>query len=673
MKLSTVNPDFRGLVAQLTAELGARGSWKDILVSSTGNTLIEFMSAIGTILYSEIFRSVEEANINTAVNRSSINAIANLLGVSPRRSVGGEVSVTFTLNSALAESVNFNKYDAFTVDGVPFYLTQSLTISANTLSIENVKLRQGTLLIHEFTSSGSKWQQFFVGSNFTSDNEYIDVQVGSDPSFWNKTTNPLWLYSTDDKIYSHTTMPDGTVRILFGEGNYGVIPNSGDTIRIYELITLGSASNKSTSGLSVSPVIVPEVNGTPIELSGLTTSAIIGGDNSEDIDVLRFTVPRIFASGKRAITRSDWKALGLQFPNVKDINVWGEFEEGSQLSMMNTVKVTLLMGTGTATATEKSNFNTYIEDFKHLSTRLLHQDASPIRLGLAVDVYVRLGFILDQIKSEVLSVIHDKFSLSLGVLGKSVQVSDIIDLIMSIKGVDYLILKPTPIVAGFVGCSSVSGLSGTAFTSGGSLPDGTYYFKVTAFKDSQETGSSLEASATVSGGGGSGRVDLSWSAVTSATEYRVYIGTTSGSQSTYFISASTFFSYTGSGGASQSPPAIGTLPSVTNYYTITYFDSNNLEGDKSSELVVSSPTNGSIALSWLALSGATKYRIYRGTSSGVYTSYFDVTTVGYTDIGNAGTLGSPNQIFAPPVSIQRYEYITLQPTPIINVFTTQRK
>lgn len=669
MKLSSLLPDFQDIVDQLTSELQTRSSWKDILTSSTGQTLIEFMAAIGTMQLNELERSIQEIYLNTAVNRSSIYAIANMLGVSPRRAVGAEVLVTLQLPSLLATSIPLPKYTKFTIEGVPFFLTQDLTIPANTLLIKDIKLRQGSVSTTKFTSSGGKWQTFFIGSNFTTDNEYIDMTVGQDPAYWQKTSEPLWIYNSTDKVFRHVTNSDGQVSISLGNGTYGVVPNAGEVITLTSVESLGSGGNKSVSELQVSIVVQPTYNSAPVNLTGITTTPISGGDNEEDLDTVRFTSPRVYASGNRAITRADWKSIGLKFPNVKDLNVWGEFEEGSSLNMMNSVIVSMLTSTGTATQLEKDNFTSYINDYKHLTTRLIHRDAVAVLLSLNLNVYVFLGYSLPSIQSTVLSKIKDYFLFKRGTLGRSVQVSDIVDLVKTVEGVDYVTIGNPIAPSNLIAANSPSGATLSA-VAGGFFTAGTYFYKITAFVNGQETYAGPETGLTISGGNGT--ISVVWPLISGATKYRVYRGINTNAENTYFETTLNNYIDNGTGGSSGTPPATGTLIASTLFYSVTAFDSLGLETDKSNQVSVTVINNGSVALSWSAVTGAVSYRVYRGTSSNSFTIYFDTTSTTFVDIGLAGTVGTPPIINSVPVNLSRHQYVKLQPTPIINTFITSR-
>jgi hypothetical protein len=80
----------------------------------------------------------------------------------------------------------------------------------------------------------------------------------------------------------------------------------------------------------------------------------------------------------------------------------------------------------------------------------------------------------------------------------------------------------------------------------------------------------------------------------------------------------------------------------TYYYVVTALDPNNLSSAKSTEVSCTiSATSEACVISWNSVSGATKYRVWRGTSSGGENQYFETTTTSYTDTGTTGTSGTP--------------------------------
>lgn len=100
-----------------------------------------------------------------------------------------------------------------------------------------------------------------------------------------------------------------------------------------------------------------------------------------------------------------------------------------------------------------------------------------------------------------------------------------------------------------------TGLTATPFTTGGTLPAGTFYYRVTALSSYGETLGSVEASATVTGA--TSRIALSWSAVAGATGYRVYRATAPGGLGVeVYDEAATSAVDTGFIGGSVGPPTI---------------------------------------------------------------------------------------------------------------------
>lgn len=132
-------------------------------------------------------------------------------------------------------------------------------------------------------------------------------------------------------------------------------------------------------------------------------------------------------------------------------------------------------------------------------------------------------------------------------------------------------------------------LAATPQVTGGTLADNDYFYVVTAVNSSGETTISSEASATVSGGGGSGSVDLTWDAVTGgttsdgntlpgATSYNIYRDDVTGGPYG-LVGSSTTASFTDDGGTSPgaAPPTINDALSYGAYNAPTKFFPVNSE------------------------------------------------------------------------------------------------
>lgn len=87
----------------------------------------------------------------------------------------------------------------------------------------------------------------------------------------------------------------------------------------------------------------------------------------------------------------------------------------------------------------------------------------------------------------------------------------------------------------------------------------------------------------------------------------------------------------------------GTLPADTYYYKVSAVDSVGETLASSEVNVTTTGSTSSVALTWGAVPGAHKYRVYRSdTTSGSQDEYVEVTTNAYTDTALAGwTAGAP--------------------------------
>jgi uncharacterized protein (DUF1800 family)/fibronectin type 3 domain-containing protein len=179
----------------------------------------------------------------------------------------------------------------------------------------------------------------------------------------------------------------------------------------------------------------------------------------------------------------------------------------------------------------------------------------------------------------------------------------------------------------------VAEVTGTSYLDTGLTNDTTYVYRVRAkAPNSLSRGSELVSATpkaapdpkpttapTLSGTGGDGLIDLSWTAVTGATSYKVF-NVTSGTPALVTTVTTRTFRHT--------PLPNGTAVS----YQVA---GTNSGGDGPSSNVATAtpnppiaaptnlsatPGNGAVTLSWTPVSGATKYRVYRALASNGQTS-----------------------------------------------------
>ena len=138
-KLSQVNVDFAALVEQLRNRLGNYDSWVDLLESSTGQTLIEFLAGIGTTLHYSIERGVQEATgFETSLLDSSVYSLSRFLGINPKRKISAKTQVDLRLESSLSANFTIPPYSQFDIEGKQFYNPDSIIFLAGVATIDDV-------------------------------------------------------------------------------------------------------------------------------------------------------------------------------------------------------------------------------------------------------------------------------------------------------------------------------------------------------------------------------------------------------------------------------------------------------------------------------------------------------------------------------------------------------
>jgi hypothetical protein len=86
----------------------------------------------------------------------------------------------------------------------------------------------------------------------------------------------------------------------------------------------------------------------------------------------------------------------------------------------------------------------------------------------------------------------------------------------------------------------------------------------------------------------------------------------------------------------------GTLAAGTYYYKVTALNANGESLGSNEESQVTTGSTSTVTVSWGSVTGATSYRVYRGTAAGAENVYYTVNSgVTYTDTGAASTAGTP--------------------------------
>jgi hypothetical protein len=235
---------------------------------------------------------------------------------------------------------------------------------------------------------------------------------------------------------------DDTINILFGDNVFGKAPESSQLVNLRYVRSDGLAGNIYNAG------VITTLNSTlydedAVAVTGVTVNnptIVIGGDDAETIDEIRYEAPRVFATGDRAITKGDFTAILENYPGIANVNVWGEAEETPpNYNMFNRVKLAILLQNWGFTNTElQDQLTEFLYTKSCVTVKYEYVDPTIVEIIPTLDLYVVRGNSLSGTESAVDTTMQGMFTLGTTTrIGTSKRYSDIVRSIDETAGVDY--------------------------------------------------------------------------------------------------------------------------------------------------------------------------------------------------------------------------------------------
>ena len=447
--LSYTDYSFDSLVLQLQNRLKATGTWHDIYRSSTGQMLIELFAYVTNVGMYYTERRAEESYITTAKLRSSIINLVSLLNYVPKRKTSSTGSLTLSISIALDKIVYIPKYtECQSVDGIKFLTNESSAIEKGQTSVSVISV-QGELTQIEVTSNGSTAQEYIVNDTSVENSASTSnptLRIVVDGTLWTKVDS--FLYSTNvDKHYRVINEIDSTISIQFGDNVNGLAPLSGSIIVIQYVKSGGLDGNVANSDkiTTVNSTIYDE-DGSTVTVTVTNSGSFLGGDAEEDIEEIRYEAPRVFKTGDRAVSKTDFISILENYSGVANVNVWGENEEAEaegvavDYEMLNKVKMCVLLQEWLLPDSSfKATLSAYIYDKSMLTVK--YEFVTPIILLVVpvLTVKVSTGYSMSQAQANIETALAAQFNLGdTTKLGTIVKYSNVISALDDLDDVAYI-------------------------------------------------------------------------------------------------------------------------------------------------------------------------------------------------------------------------------------------
>jgi len=330
----SIKTDLLARAEQVLPEWTSRDS------SDFGMLLVDLWAYMGDILHYYIDRAAQESFLETATQRESILAIANLLDYTPagRTAAATNIVLDATNSSATdATPILIPKYTRFlakplldTADDVVFTSDTAIAFNSTGAAISgyatyqktepvNLNLTEGELFEESFTSDGRVSQQYtlsYTGVIDSSVEVYIAEGTNGAEVTYSK-VDRLIETTNSDLVFAVSLAADDSSTIVFGNSVHGKIPTTNALVRIVYRRSRGAAGNVDVNAVqgfeSLNNIYGPTYDG--IEITPNTTKAF-GGSDSESIASLQNNIPASFRSQDRAVSLNDYSDLTLRVPSV---------------------------------------------------------------------------------------------------------------------------------------------------------------------------------------------------------------------------------------------------------------------------------------------------------------------------------------------------------------------
>lgn len=550
LQLSTLNPDFESIKAQIKGYLLNQDSWKNMTDSPVADSFIDVLASIAVLDQVKILRATQERFQETAQSVGSIYSIADSSGVRLTRKTPAECIASLT--SVATTTIVVPPYSTFEYSGIFFFNRETITLPPGIPT--SVTLHQGQVIVNQSSGLGEDYATFVSPEAEFSVSD-TDVNVVINSTEIGRVTDGIWTLSNAPG-FQDRTLPDGRAVVIFGNSRVGSKPTALDTVYITYVITLGlSANTLDVTGKVITLVTNPNITGT------ITTPMYNGRDQDSPIWYKNLSAPN-FGTFNSAITKTQYVSTALQYPEVVDAVTFSQRESNPYaLAWMNTVRISLLTSK-TWTQEEKAAFISYMEDRSSYTTKIVLETPISRLLDVSASVFCYTWANLSQVKTDVETAIQKLFELRSGILGYDFYRSDIAQVIRSANsGIEYFELA-APLSDLIVSNKRVDTPTYIVTPNGGSLPIGTYYYGISVDVGLGSSSPSNYAIVNVTSNNSS--ITLSWPAVAGAMEYDLY-GRTETSQGKLINLTGNSNTFTDDGSYTVGLPAPAANESVTQY------------------------------------------------------------------------------------------------------------
>ena len=443
--------------------------------------LIDLWSYMGDVLHYYVDRAAGESFLETATQRESVLAIANLLDYVPSGRTSSRTAISLKIGNATAtdaqpvlipagtqfsatasvegsskvvfvseNNVGFNSSGASFEYGGTVYTMYSTSASAGAL----VNLVEGEPKEDVFTASTYTAQTFtLTNKNVVPSSVVVSTNEGPNgASVKYKYVDRLSAGTESLNVFTLQTDADGYVTVAFGNGINGHFPVPNSTITINYRKGRGSIGNVAAnsvtafaSSLGVGP------NG--VSRNGLTivpnSSSASGGADEESLSSMKLNIPLAFRTQDRAVSLQDYKDLLLKVPGVSRATAFVDVSDVVQIYAVSEQSNYGASASIAMTSYLEEAITTFLEPRELVGvTSNVNTTVTLTPVYITIDLNVLSGYVQETVSDQVLTAVLGLFSFSNARFGDKVSVGELYRTCMDVEGVDFVVVTQFTTSAG---------------------------------------------------------------------------------------------------------------------------------------------------------------------------------------------------------------------------------
>jgi len=416
--------------------------WTDRDPSDFSMVLVDMWAYMGDILHYYIDRAAGESFLDTATQRESVLALANLFDYKPRNrsaaratvyvsnSTASSVPIVIPAETMFSGSFNNTLYNFYSE-------TEASVVGGGTVA---VTVKEGSIVYAEqltTSASGQIGQRYSLSKTNVIPNT-VQVSVNEDGlSYINWTrVDDTNIVASGVNAYAIYVNSANATEVVFGNRLSGRIPPTGVKIQAKYKTTSGSSGNVGVNSITSFKTAISG-------LSVASSTSAVGGTDGETVASLKTSIKSIIKSQDRAVTLNDFTNRALLVDGVyKAMCTFTPNAGGGSVTVYAIPYIadfTSASATSYALETEtKTNINTSLQAVATLGVTVnTGASVSFVPKTISASVTINNSYVQSSVVSAVTAALTYLFELDNLDFGESLNLGVVYKTIHGIEGVEY--------------------------------------------------------------------------------------------------------------------------------------------------------------------------------------------------------------------------------------------